>query len=97
MSRLKNWPASLEGIIAGRKCRNGFSPNRKKNRPSKMRAISVAIFIFALSRICPLLWESYVVSPARPLTVPCAQGTLQGSTQFQNTVDERNADVCASG
>src|ERR1700736_829085 len=41
----KNWPATPVGGGIGIKCRNPLSPNTRKIKPSKYRAIVEAIFI----------------------------------------------------
>src|SRR2546430_7011771 len=46
---VRNWPAVPGGICIGMYFRNGFSPNTTKIRPSKIRAINTAIFIFGSS------------------------------------------------
>src|SRR5438132_7069816 len=46
---VRNWPAVPGGICNGMYFRNGFSPNTTKIRPSKIRAINTAIFIFGSS------------------------------------------------
>src|SRR2546421_6901773 len=48
-SAVRNWPAVPGGICIGMYFRNGFSPKTTKIRPSKIRAINTAIFIFGSS------------------------------------------------
>src|SRR6267143_4660250 len=48
-SAVRNWPAIPGGICIGMYFRNGFSPKTTEIRPSKIRAINTAIFIFGSS------------------------------------------------